>query len=88
MAISCELRGRIREVAGELRREFYGGRGAPVSGDILFAELEDDAALLGDAVACEVTRQVLQSHADGDRPETTCECSVCGENGKLDDVQP
>ncbi len=88
MAISSELQGRIEEVAGDLRREFYGGRGAPVSGTILFSELEEDACQLGDAIACELMQQVLASQADDDHPETSCECSVCGRYGKLDDVQP
>lgn len=88
MAISSELQGRIQEVAADLRREFYGGRGAPVSGTILFSELEDDACHLGDAIACELMQQVLQEQADSDHPETSCECSVCGRSGKLDEVQP
>lgn len=88
MAISREMQGRIQEVAEGLRREFYGGRGAPISGEILFSELEEDACQLGDAIACELMQQVLQSQADDDHPETTCECSVCGRYGKLDDVQP
>ena len=37
MAISTELRGWIQEVAEELRREYYGARGVPVSGQIRFA---------------------------------------------------
>lgn len=88
MAISSELQGRIQEMAEDLRREFYGGRGAPVSGEIRFTELEEDACQLGDALACEVMQQVLQTQADVDHPETSCECSVCGRNGQLDDVQP
>ena len=88
MAISSELRGRIQELAGDLRREFYGGRGAPISGTILFSELEEDACQLGDAIACELMQQVLQEQADEDHPETTCACSVCGRYGKLDEVQP
>jgi len=88
MAISSELRGRIQEVAGDLRREFYGGRGAPKSGSILFSELEEDACQLGDAMACELMQQVLESQADDDHAETCCECSVCGRYGELDDVKP
>jgi len=87
MAISKELQGRIQELARDLRREFYGGRGAPVSGTILFEELEEDACQLGDAIACELMQQVLQAQADEDHPEAISECSVCGRNGKLDEVQ-
>lgn len=87
MAISSEMRQQIEEVAKQVRRKFYGGRGAPQSGTILFEELEDHAAELGDAVACEIMQQVLQQQAEDDHPEKTCECSVCGRYGKLDDVQ-
>lgn len=88
MAISSELRDRIRWVAEELRRDYYGGRGAPRSGQIRFSELEDDACLLGDAVACELMQQVLQMQADGDFSKTVHECSVCGKSGERDEVLP
>jgi hypothetical protein len=88
MANSIELRGRIQEVADQLRRAFYGGRGAPISGEILFEELEEDACQLGDAIARELMQQVLQAQAEDDHPETRCECSVCRRDGKLDEVKP
>jgi hypothetical protein len=87
MAISTEIQQQIQEVARQVRQEFYGGRGAPQSGTILFEELENDAAELGDAVAREIMQQVLQTQAEDDHPETICECSVCRRDGKLDDVQ-
>jgi hypothetical protein len=88
MAISSEIQKQVEEVAQQIRRKFYGGRGSPVSGTILFEELEDQASALGDAVACEIMQQVLQEQADDDHPEARCACSVCGKDGKLDEVKP
>jgi hypothetical protein len=88
MAISSGIQERIQEVAEQVRREFYGGRGAPKSGSILFEELEDDASAIGDAMACEIMQQVLQEQAADDHPETSCACSVCEKDGKLDEVKP
>ena len=88
MAINSGIQQQIQESATQVRQKFYGGRGAPKSGTIRFEELESDAAELGDAVAREIMQQVLQEQAQEDHPETSCECSVCGRSGELEDVKP
>jgi hypothetical protein len=87
MAVSREIQQQIEEVARQVRQKFYGGRGAPQSGTILFEKLENDAAELGDAMAREIMQQVLETQAEDDHPKAICECSVCRRDGKLDDVQ-
>ena len=63
MTISSQLRQRIRDVAGELRRELYGEQGCPEWGT-KFTEMENAACEIGDAVTCELLQQALQRQAD------------------------
>lgn len=89
MAISPELRQRVREVAGVLQKELYGDSGSPEF-ETRFTKIEDDTTEIGDAIACELLSGVMQAHADhaAGRLGTACECSVCGRNAARDDIQP
>lgn len=82
MAITSDLRDQIRLVAESLRKKYYGGRGAPVSGEKMLSDLEDDSCELGDAIACELLSQILQDQAEVDHPDGSCPCTVCGKMGK------
>jgi hypothetical protein len=81
MAIALELHEEIREAADRLRKKYYGGRGAPRSGEKLLIDLEQDACELGDAIACELLGQVLQDQAEADHAEPSAPCTVCGRIG-------
>jgi hypothetical protein len=88
MAIARELEEEIREAAERLRKKYYGGRGAPRSGEKLLIDLEQDACELGDAIACELLGQVLQDQADADHAEQSAPCTVCGCIGDRRDDLP
>lgn len=89
MAISHELRQRIRELAGVLQKEMYGETGSPEL-NTRFTDIEDATTEVGDALTCELLSGVLQAHSDhtGQRLGKACECSVCGRNTARDDIQP
>lgn len=89
MAITGDLRERIREHAAQLQQEIYGERGGPGLVEKRFVDLESEATQLGDAIACELLGGVLQAQADqtAEASPGQCECSVCGREAARDDIQ-
>ena len=87
MAISTDLRKRVKAVAAELRREIYGPLGAPKWGT-KFTKIEDTATELGDAIACELIGQSLDEQAGTVDDGSPVVCAVCGRGAKEDDLEP
>jgi hypothetical protein len=77
MVISKELRDRIKGMTAELRREMWGPSGAPAWGTT-FAEIENETAAIGDAVACGLLSEGLQEQAEAAGHQAG-KCSGCGE---------
>jgi hypothetical protein len=84
MAISNELRGRIKGMTAELRREMWGPSGAPAWGT-KFVEIEEQTGEIGDAIACELLSEALQKQAEAEG-HTACKCGGCGEPIPLDEI--
>ena len=84
MAISKELRGRIRDIARELRKSLWGAKGYPAWGT-KFLEMEEETADVGDALACELLSQTLQEQAEQEG-HAAGKCSGCGEPVPLEEI--
>ena len=84
MAITNELRGRINELARELRKDLWGPKGYPPWGT-KFVEMEEKTADIGDAMACEMLAQSLQEQAETDG-HTAGKCGGCGEPIPLEEI--
>jgi hypothetical protein len=84
MAISKELRERIKGMTAELRREMWGPSGAPPWGRT-FVEIEDETGEVGDALACGLLCEGLQQQAEA-AGHTGGKCSGCGEAIPLDEI--
>ncbi len=84
MAISEELRERIKGMTAELRREMWGPCGAPAWGTT-FAEIEDETGEVGDAIACALLSEGLQEQAEA-AGHAAGKCSGCGEPIPLDEI--
>jgi hypothetical protein len=84
MAITNELRGRISELARELRKDLWGSKGYPAWGT-KFVEIEEKTADVGDALACAMLTQSLQEQAE-QHGHTACKCSGCGEPIPLEEI--
>jgi hypothetical protein len=65
MAISQQLRERIKALAAELRYEVHGPRGCP-PWETKFVDMEQETTEIGDAIACEMLSQQLQEQAEAD----------------------
>ena len=83
MAIDEKLHDRIKAIAQDLRREFYGASGTPTWGT-KFTEIEDVGVEIGDLLAREVIGQSLEDQASSmDVPQT-----VTGPDGEAGVVEP
>ena len=84
MAISKELRDRIKGVTAEWRREMWGPSGAPAWGTT-FAEIEEETGEIGDAVACGLLSEGLQEQAEA-AGHAAGKCGGCGEPIPLEEI--
>jgi RNA polymerase-binding transcription factor DksA len=84
MAISKELRDRIKGMTAELRREMWGPSGAPAWGTT-FTEIENETAEVGDALACGLLSEGLQEQAEA-AGHRAGKCSGCGEPIPLEEI--
>jgi len=84
MAISKELRDRIKGMTAELRREMWGPSGAPAWGT-KFVEIEEQTGEVGDAIACALLSEGLQEQAEAEGHEAG-KCSGCGEPIPLEEI--
>lgn len=84
MAISSELRGRIADLARELRKELWGPKGYPPWGT-KFVEMEERTADVGDALACELLAQTLREQAEREG-HAAGKCGGCGEPIPLEEI--
>ena len=84
MAISKELRERIKGMTAELRREMWGPSGAPAWG-VAFAEIEEETGEIGDALACGLLSEGLQEQAEA-AGHTSGKCGGCGEPIPLEEI--
>jgi hypothetical protein len=84
MAISNELRGRVEDIARELRKDLWGAKGYPPWGT-KFVEMEEKTADLGDALACVLLAQTLQEQAEQEG-HAAGKCGGCGEPIPLEEL--
>lgn len=84
MAISEELRDRIKGMTAQLRREMWGPSGAPAWGRT-FAEIEDETGEVGDAIACGLLCAGLQEQAAAAGHQAG-KCGGCGEPIPLEEI--
>jgi len=84
MTVSNELRGRIADIARELRRNLRGPKGYPPWGT-KFVEMEEETADVGDLLACELLAQALQEQAEREG-HTAGKCGGCGEPIPLEEL--
>jgi hypothetical protein len=84
MALNESLRDRIKGMTAELRREMWGPSGAPAWGTT-FAEIEEETAEIGDAVACALLSEGLQEQAEA-AGHPSGKCSGCGEPIPLEEI--
>jgi hypothetical protein len=84
MAINESLRDRIKGMTAELRRGMWGPSGAPAWGTT-FAEIEEETAEIGDAVACALLSEGLQEQAEA-AGHPSGKCSGCGETIPLEEI--
>ena len=84
MAISKELRERIKGMTAELRREMWGPNGAPAWGTT-FAEIEDETGEVGDAIGCALLSEGLQKQAEA-AGHAAGKCSGCGETIPIEEI--
>ena len=84
MAISNELRGRIADIARELRKGLWGPKGYPPWGT-KFVEMEERTADVGDLLACELLAQTLQEQAE-QQGHAAGKCCGCGEPIPLQEI--
>lgn len=84
MAISKELRGRIKGMTAELRQEMWGPSGAPAWGRT-FAEIEEETGEIGDALACGLLSEGLQQQAEV-AGHAAGKCGGCGEPIPLEEI--
>ncbi len=84
MAISEQLRNRIRVLAADLRKELYGPKGYPPWGT-KFVDIEEQTGEVGDALACAMLSQSLWEQAETEG-HTAGKCSGCGEPIPLKEI--
>jgi hypothetical protein len=88
MAITSDLRCRIRESARQLLEEKWAAEGQPSLLEKRFVDIEDEACEVADALAQEMMRLIAAQQAEVVSSSGDACCPSCGREAAREDAEP